>query len=95
MRVLLISSMTTIVRTNPILQDLQYAFVLVVNVLDVTVYTAAMVGARTHHVSREEKKTVKRARKKSPRKGVTAIRLLLLSLLLRPILRLMPLLGSK
>lgn len=32
-------------------QDLQYAYVLVVNVLDVVVYTAAMIGANTHHVS--------------------------------------------
>lgn len=31
-------------------QDLQYAYVLAVNVIDVVVYTAAMVGAHTHHV---------------------------------------------
>ncbi|CAM9853382.1 unnamed protein product, partial [Scytosiphon promiscuus] len=34
--------------TISLLMDLQYAFVLVVNVLDVVLYTAAMVGAQTH-----------------------------------------------
>lgn len=42
--------------TNPAsnkrtLQDLQYAYVLAVNVVDVVAYTAAMVGAQSHHVS--------------------------------------------
>ncbi|CAN0073866.1 unnamed protein product [Ectocarpus sp. 6 AP-2014] len=35
--------------TISLLMDLQYAYVLAVNVVDVVAYTAAMVGAQTHH----------------------------------------------